>query len=109
MKTSDYYFRGFPALWNIAAFYLFILKPQAWAGAAAIVALAALTFVPFHVVHPLRIAHLRGVTIIALVAWSLLAIVAVAQDLNPPLWIGAALCALAIYFVTIGFFRRHHP
>ncbi|MGC2075245.1 MAG: phosphatidylcholine synthase, partial [Xanthobacteraceae bacterium] len=25
MKTSDYYFRGFPALWNIAAFYLFIV------------------------------------------------------------------------------------
>src|ERR1700680_3058938 len=28
MKTSDYYFRGFPALWNVAAFYLFLLKPS---------------------------------------------------------------------------------
>ena len=109
MKTSDYYFRGFPALWNIAAFYLFILKPAAWAGAATIIALAALTFVPFHVVHPLRIAHLRGVTTVALVGWAALAIVAVAHDLNPPPWIGAALSALAIYFVAIGFFRRHHP
>src|ERR1700719_574265 len=60
MKTSDYYFRGFPALWNVAAFYLFILKPEPWAGAAVIVVLAVLTFVPFHVVHPLRIAHWRG-------------------------------------------------
>src|SRR5579864_7543216 len=34
MKTSDYYFRGFPALWNIAAFYLFVLKPQPWPAAA---------------------------------------------------------------------------
>jgi phosphatidylcholine synthase len=109
MKTSDYYFRGFPALWNVAAFYLFVLKPEPWAGAAAIMALAVLTFVPFHVVHPLRIAHLRGVTTVALAAWAVLAIVAVAQDLNPPLWIGAALCALAVYFVAIGFFRRHHP
>src|ERR1700693_3470049 len=25
MKTPDYYFRGFPALWNVAAFYLFLL------------------------------------------------------------------------------------
>jgi phosphatidylcholine synthase len=48
MKTSDYYFRGFPALWNVAAFYLFVLKPEPWAGAVAIVALAVLTFVPFH-------------------------------------------------------------
>ncbi|MBO0716542.1 MAG: phosphatidylcholine synthase [Rhizobiales bacterium] len=109
MKTSDYYFRGFPALWNVAAFYLFVLKPDPWAGAAAIIALAALTFVPFHVVHPVRITHLRGVTMVALAAWAMLAIVAVAQDLNPPLWIAAALCALAVYFVAIGFFRRHHP
>jgi phosphatidylcholine synthase len=109
MKTSDYYFRGFPALWNVAAFYLFILKPEPWAAAAAIIALAVLTFVPFHVAHPVRIAHWRGVTIAALVAWALLAIVAVAQDLNPPPWIGATLCALAVYFVAIGFFRRHRP
>jgi phosphatidylcholine synthase len=109
MKTSDYYFRGFPALWNVAAFYLFILKPNPWAGAAAIIALVVLTFVPFHVVHPLRIAHLRGITTVALAAWAMLAIMAVVQGLNPPLWIGAALCALAVYFVAIGFFRRHHP
>ena len=108
MKTSDYYFRGFPALWNVAAFYLFLFKPQPWATAGAIVALAALTFLPFHVVHPVRIAHLRGVTIAALAAWAVLAIVAVAADLNPPLWVGAALSVLAIYFVAIGFFRRHH-
>ena len=109
MKTSDYYFRGFPALWNVAAFYLFMLKPEPWVGAAAIIALAVLTFVPFHVVHPVRITHLRGVTTVALAAWAALGIAAVAQDLNPPPWVGAALCALAVYFVVIGFFRRHHP
>jgi phosphatidylcholine synthase len=109
MKTSDYYFRGFPALWNIAAFYLFLFKPEPWAAAVAIVTLAALTFAPFHVVHPVRIAHLRGLTNVALAAWAFLAIVAVAADLNPPLWVVATLSALAVYFVAIGFFRRHHP
>lgn len=109
MKTSDYYFRGFPALWNIAAFYLFICKPEPWVGMAAIIFLAGLTFVPFHVVHPIRIAHLRGITTVALVVWALLAITAVVQNLNPPLWITAALCVLAVYFFTVGFFRRHHP
>ena len=33
MKTADSYFRGFPALWNVAAFYLFVVKPPPWAGA----------------------------------------------------------------------------
>ena len=109
MKTSDYYFRGFPALWNVAAFYLFLLKLPPWLGAVAVVALAALTFVPFHVVHPVRISHLRAITVAALAVWALLAIIAVADGLAPGFWTVAALCVLAIYFVGIGFLRRHHP
>jgi phosphatidylcholine synthase len=109
MKTSDYYFRGFPALWNVAAFYLFLLKLPPWLGALTVAALAALTFVPFHVVHPIRIPHLRGITMAVMVAWALLAVIAVANGLAPGFWTVAALCLLAIYFVGIGFLRRHHP
>jgi phosphatidylcholine synthase len=109
MKTSDYYFRGFPALWNIAAFYLFLLKPAPWLSASIVVALAVLTFVPFHVIHPMRIAHLRALTLAALAAWGLLAVVAVAENLEPGYWIDTALSMLAIYFVGVGFLRRHHP
>jgi phosphatidylcholine synthase len=109
MKTSDYYFRGFPALWNMAAFYLFLLKPTPWLGAAAVAALAALTFVPFHVVHPVRISHLRAPTMAAMLIWTLLAIYAVAQNLDPGFSTVTALCLLAIYFVAVGFLRRHHP
>jgi len=109
MKTSDYYFRGFPALWNVAAFYLFLLRLPPWLGALAVLALAALTFVPFHVVHPIRIAHLRAITIVALMVWALLAVVAVADGLAPGFWAVAALCVLAVYFLGIGFLRRHHP
>jgi phosphatidylcholine synthase len=108
MKTSDYYFRGFPALWNVAAFYLFLLHPEPWISAAAIVTLAALTFVPFHVLHPVRIAHWRVLTTAALLVWTGLAIYAVAKALAPGSWTVAALCLLAVYFVGVGFLRRHH-
>src|ERR1700728_181185 len=109
MKTSDYYFRGFPALWNVAAFYLFLLRPTPWLSALAVIVLAVLTFVPFHVIHPMRIAHLRLLTLIAMVLWASLALLAVADNLAPGSWVVAALCVLAIYFVGIGFLRRHHP
>ncbi len=109
MKTSDYYFRGFPALWNVAAFYLFLLRLPPWLGAVAIVGLAVLTFVPFHVVHPVRIAHWRALTVVALVLWTALATFAVVRHLQPGLWAVAALCLLAIYFVGVGFLRRHRP
>src|SRR3984957_18114617 len=109
MKTSDYYFRGFPALWNVAAFYLFLVKPAPWLGAAVIAALVALTFVPIHVVHPLRIAHWRGLTMGALAVWGLFAFIAVARNLEPGFWVVAGLCLLAVYFVGVGFLRHHHP
>jgi phosphatidylcholine synthase len=86
-----------------------VLKPGPLATAAAVVALAALTFVPFHVVHPMRIRHLREVTLFALVVWALLAIYAVATDLAPGFWAQAGLCLLGVYFVAVGFLRRHHP
>ncbi len=109
MKTPDYYFRGFPAVWNVAAFYLFVLKLPSWLAALSIVALAALTFVPIHFIHPVRIAHLRVLTTAALLVWAMLASVAVLKNLDPGFWVAAALCGLAIYFVGVGFLRRHHP
>jgi phosphatidylcholine synthase len=109
MKTSDNYFRGFPGLWNVAAFYLFLLKPAPWLGAFIVAALAALTFVPLHVAHPIRILHLRALTLVALGAWIVLAVLAVAENLAPGFWTVTALCLLAIYFVGVGFLRRHRP
>src|SRR5579864_92621 len=109
MKTADYYFRGFPAVWNVAVFYLFLLGLPAWLAAALVAALAALTFMPLHFVHPVRITRLRALTAAALVLWALLALVALAKNLAPGFWTVTGLCVLAIYFVAVGFLRRHHP
>ncbi len=106
MKTPDSYFRGFPALWNVAAFYLFLLKPAPWLGAAAIAVLAAATFAPIHFVHPVRVPRWRVLNVAALVLWGVLALFALAQNLDPPAWVGAALAAIAVYFVIVGLLRR---
>lgn len=105
MKTVDNYFRGFPVLWNLAAFYLFVLKPAPWVAAAAVVVLAAATFAPIHFVHPLRVPRWHVFNIAALAAWAAVAIVALAQNLNPSLWVVAALGIIAIYFVAAGIAR----
>ncbi len=106
MKTLDSYFRGFPALWNVVAFYLFLLKPAPWLGAVAIAGLAAATFAPVHFVHPVRVPRWRVFNLAALVLWALFAVLALAQDLDPPAWVAAALAAIAIYFVIVGLLRR---
>jgi len=106
MKTADSYFRGFPALWNVAAFYLFLLEPPPWAAAATIVVLAAATFAPIHFVHPVRVPRWRTLNLAALALWGLLALYALICNLAPPAWVGAALGAIAIYFVIVGLLRR---
>ncbi len=106
MKTSDSYFRGFPALWNVVAFYLFVLKPAPWASAGMIIVLAAATFAPIHFVHPVRVPRWRKVNMAALVLWGLLALFALTENLDPPAWAAAALAGIALYFVIAGLMRR---
>jgi phosphatidylcholine synthase len=102
MKTEDNYFRGFPALWNAAAFYLFLLKPAPWLAAGIIVLLAVLTFVPFKFIHPMRVARLHILNIAALVAWALLAMVALLRGLDPGPWVAGGLVVIGIYFLAVG-------
>ena len=102
MKTADNYFRGFPALWNVVAFYLFVLKPAPGLTAGIVALFAVLTFVPFKFLHPFRVARLRMVSMGALVLWSLLAAYALAHSFAPGAVVTAALLALAAYFVGVG-------
>lgn len=102
MKTDDNYFRGFPALWNAAAFYLFLLAPAPWLAAGVVAALAALTFVPFKFLHPMRVARLRMLNIAAVIVWSALALVAVLRDLEPGPWVAGGLVLIGLYLLAVG-------
>jgi phosphatidylcholine synthase len=102
MKTEDNYFRGFPALWNAVAFYLFVLKPGPWVSVLIIVILSVLTFVPFKFIHPFRVRRLRLTTMAALVLWGVLAAAALFYNLDPGAWVAYGLVVLALYFVAVG-------
>ena len=106
MKTADYYFRGFPAVWNVPLFYFFLLQPPAWIAALAIFLLAICTFVPVPFVHPFRVKRGRAISIALLAIWSMLACVTLLRDMMPGPWITAALCAIALYFLGAGLLRR---
>jgi phosphatidylcholine synthase len=106
MKTADNYFRGFPVLWNLAAFYLYVLAPPPWIAATGIAVLLVLTFAPIKFLHPLRVARWRAFHVALLVAWALLALVAVAADLAPGPYVSVPLSAIALYFFLVGLLRR---
>jgi phosphatidylcholine synthase len=100
MKAADNHFRGFPALWNAAAFYLFLLGLAPPWSSLAIAILIALTFVPFHVVHPIRVVRLRPLTLCLLTIWTVLAIVVLARNFDVVAPVTIALCAIAFYIVA---------
>lgn len=99
MKTADNHFRGFPALWNAAAFYLFLIRPSPAISTLGIAALIALTFVPIRVMHPVRVKRLRGLNLALIAIWAALAVLTVVKDFNVPLPVTAVLCAIALYVV----------
>jgi phosphatidylcholine synthase len=99
MKAADNHFRGFPALWNAAAFYLFLLHLSPVLSSLAVAALIVLTFVPVHVLHPVRVVRWRGLTLSLIGIWAVLAIFTLASDFDVGAPVRIGLCAIAAYIV----------
>ena len=106
-KDEEKSFVGFPAIWNVVAFYIFVFAPD-WQVSATIIAVCIfLTFVPWRWVHPLRVVRMRPVTLAVTLIWSIAAGVAVWQGLTTAnTAIKAALLGAAIYAVGLALWRR---
>src|SRR5262249_52888402 len=100
MKSDDNHFRGFPGLWNAAAFYLFLLHWPPAASSLAIALLIVATFLPFWVVHPIRVVRLRWLTLILIAVGSVLGIYTLGRDFDVELPVPIVLCLIAVYVVA---------
>src|ERR1700743_3096268 len=99
MKAEDNHFRRFPGLWNIAAFYLFLLHLPPALSSLGVAILIVLTFAPFHVVHPVRVARLRWLTLLLIGIWGVLAAIALVNDFHVSAPVEAVLFVIAAYIV----------
>jgi phosphatidylcholine synthase len=103
MKTDDNYFRGFPALWNVIAFYLFVSGASPAVGAVTVAAFVAMTFAPVHFVHPFRVREFQPWLPVLATMWA----AATAALLWPNwgeglrgLWLGVSLASGALLLVA---------
>jgi phosphatidylcholine synthase len=97
MKSADNHFRGFPALWNAVAFYLFLLHWPPALSSVAVAILIVATFIPFHVLHPVRVARWRKLALSLIAVWAALALYVLIRDFEVSLPVTVALCAIAAY------------
>lgn len=85
LKTSDYYFMGFPAAWNVVAVIMWVFHTGPALNVVATVVLAALTTAPLTFVHPFRVAKMMPVNIAAAALWVGTTVVLVIQEPVRPL------------------------
>ncbi len=96
-KTEDHCFVGFPAIWNIVAFYIFAFAPPAWLASLVAVVLCGLTFVPMRWLHPLRVRRMRTLNIALLAAWMLTATWVLWRGFPAGVWACLILASIAVY------------
>ncbi|HIC41985.1 MAG: Phosphatidylcholine synthase [Alphaproteobacteria bacterium MarineAlpha5_Bin2] len=106
MKTNDYYFSGFPAVWNIVVLYFYILNTHPIINVIIILFLFIFTFIPIKFVHPLRVKKIRNLTIFCTVLWSATTLKLVTTNSDINLFAEQKIVLLiwivcSIYFATI--------
>ncbi|WP_422931483.1 CDP-alcohol phosphatidyltransferase family protein [Singulisphaera sp. PoT] len=74
-KTDDGYFLGFPSLWNIVAFYLYVLDLNPWVALGIVIVLSLMTFVPSRYLYPSQPGLLNRVSNILGAIWTVFLVV----------------------------------
>jgi len=111
MKTEDGYFRGFPALWNVVAIYLYAAGIGEAAAAGIVVTFLLLTFAPVHVVQPFRVRDYGPWLWLVALAWAVSTVVSLLplRDefvQNLLWWLSLLSAALLIALVLRRTFKR---
>lgn len=80
MKTKENFFKGFPVVWNMMVFTLFVIEPGQWVSFGIVVLCGVLTFVPINFIHPVRVVRLRSINLGATLLWCAFGVLALAQS-----------------------------
>lgn len=102
MKTKENFFKGFPVVWNMVVFTLFVIAPGEWVSFAIVVIAAILSFVPVSFLHPVRVQRLRPLNLGVFLAWCALGAVALLQNMDASPIVQAGVGITGVYLFAIG-------
>lgn len=122
MKTKENFFKGFPVVWNMVVFTLFVIEPGEWVSFAVVVAAGVLTFVPINFLHPVRVVRLRPINLTVTLLWCAFGGMALAQAYlasfysqigvlaeQVSLFIKIGIAATGLYLFSIGGIMQFFP
>lgn len=102
MKTKENFFKGFPVVWNMVVFTLFVIQPGEWVSFAVVVVAGILTFVPINFLHPVRVKRLRRINLTVTLLWCALGAVALVQAMDASLIVRFGIAITGAYLFCIG-------
>lgn len=109
MKTDEYFFSGFPVVWNMLVFTLFVIDADANTALIIVTISVILTFLPIHFLHPVRVERLRPLNLGMFLIWSALGIYALLLHFHTPLWLKVAFSVSGLYLYCIGGVLQFFP
>lgn len=109
MKTKENFFKGFPVVWNMVVFTLFVIEPGEWVSFAVVVFAGILTFLPINFLHPVRVMRLRVLNLPIFLAWCAFGGVALVQDMHSHELVKIGIAATGIYLFCIGGIMQLFP
>lgn len=109
MKTTEYFFSGFPVVWNMVVFTLFVTNASETASLILVLVSVILTFFPIHFVHPVRVKRLRPLNLGIFILWCVLSAISLFQQFQSPAWLVWGVVACGLYLYVIGFVMQLFP
>jgi phosphatidylcholine synthase len=101
LMTHDHYFRGWPAMWNLAINVMFVVHSKPVVNLVVIVSLCLLTCLNVKVPHPVRVKYMRQVTLPVLVIWLGVMLYLTLASPTAPVWARGIELAGVAYFVWL--------
>lgn len=102
MKTDEYFFSGFPVVWNMLIFTLFVIDASATTALIVVLASVFLTFLPIHFLHPVRVKRLRTVNMAVFLLWCAFGGYALLLHFQSPPWVVWGTILTGLYLYAIG-------
>lgn len=102
MKTDEYFFSGFPVVWNMVIFTLFVIDASATTAMIVVGFSVFLTFLPINFLHPVRVKRLRPLNLGIFFLWSALGVYSLLMSFIMPPWAIVLFIVTGVYLYCVG-------
>jgi phosphatidylcholine synthase len=109
MKTEEYFFSGFPVVWNMVIFTLFVIHASAVTAMIVVGVSVVLTFLPINFLHPVRVKRLRTLNLGVFLLWAALGGLSLLMHFETPRWAVVLFILAGAYIYCIGAVLQFFP